>query len=355
MKIIKKQLITVLTTTVLLSLFFSAPAYPCSRVLWADGGDAVVVGRTMDWFEDMKTNLWVLPRGIAREGAAGENSLHWTAKYGSVVATGYDISSADGINERGLAANILWLAEADYGKRDDAIPGLAISLWAQYLLDNFATVAEIVEFTNKGSFQLVTANMPGTKNKATVHLSVADASGDSAIIEYTDGKPNIYHDRRYKVMTNSPLFAQQLENMKQYKAFGGSKELPGSNEAAHRFVRAASYLQTLPKPKTYRENVAYILSVMRNISAPFSVSTDPARPNISSTRWRTVADLTNRVYFFESTISPNIVWVRLDKLNFKAGAPVKKLDLVGEIDLVGDVSGKFKKSKPFVFIGTGKE
>jgi penicillin V acylase-like amidase (Ntn superfamily) len=355
MKMIKKQLFTLLITTVLLSLFFSVPAYACSRVLWADGGKAVVVGRTMDWFADMKTNLWVLPRGITRDGAAGKNTLHWTAKYGSVVATAYDICSTDGINERGLTANLLWLAESDYGKRDNSIPGLAISLWAQYMLDNFATVAEVVEFANKGSFQLVTANMPGTKETATVHLSLADASGNSAIIEYSGGKPNIYHDRKYTVMTNSPLFGEQLANMKQYKAFGGSKQLPGSNEAADRFVRAASYLTTLPKPNTYRENIAYILSVMRNISAPFSVSTDPARPNISSTRWRTIADLTNRVYYFESTISPNIVWVELDELNFKAGAPVKKLDLVRELDLVGDVSRKFKNSKPFVFIGAERE
>ncbi|MGV8057732.1 MAG: linear amide C-N hydrolase [Smithellaceae bacterium] len=324
MKITTKHLFIAFTFLVLLALSCSAPAYSCSRVLWADGGKAVVVGRTMDWFTDMKTNLWVLPRGIVRDGATGKNTLHWTAKYGSVVATGFDICSADGINERGLTANILWLAESDYGKRDETIPGLAISLWAQYMLDNFTTVAQVVEFTNTKKFQLVTANMPGTKDRATVHLSLADASGDSTIIEYIGGKPNIYHNRQYTVMTNSPLFAEQLAHLRQYKAFGGSKELPGSNQADSRFVRAATYLSTLPRPGNYRENIAYILSVIRNVSAPFSISTDPARPNISSTRWRTVADLTNRIYYFESTISPNIVWVELDKLNFKAGAPVKK-------------------------------
>ncbi len=84
----------------------------------------------------------------------------------------------------------------------------------------------------------------------------------------------------------------------------------------------------------------------QNASAPFGMA-DPARPNISTTIWRTVADQTNGVYFFESTTNPNIVWVRTDKLNFAAGAPVTKLDLVHNPDLVGDVSSQFKPAPPF--------
>jgi penicillin V acylase-like amidase (Ntn superfamily) len=34
---------------------------------------------------------------------------------------------------------------------------------------------------------------------------------------------------------------------------------------------------------------------------------DPARPNISTTCWRTVSDLTNRVYYFESTTGANLL------------------------------------------------
>jgi len=59
--------------------------YACSRVLSADNGQAVLVGRNMDWPEDMGTALWVLPRGIKREGLPGANSLSWTSKYGSIV------------------------------------------------------------------------------------------------------------------------------------------------------------------------------------------------------------------------------------------------------------------------------
>ena len=55
------------------------------------------------------------------------------------------MGTADGMNEKGLVANILYLAESDYGKPDGSKPPLSISLWGQYALDNFATVAEALD------------------------------------------------------------------------------------------------------------------------------------------------------------------------------------------------------------------
>jgi choloylglycine hydrolase len=324
-------------------------SYACSRVLWSENGQAVVVGRNMDWYEDMRTNLWAFPRGVVRSGLAGDNSIAWTSKYGSVAAGVYDIGTADGINEKGLVANLLWLTESDYGKRDPHTPGLSLSLWVQYTLDNFATVAEAVAAAERGNFQIVPLTIPGSSKVATVHLSLADASGDSAIIEIVDGgKLRIHHDRAYTVMTNSPPFPQQLANLKQYRGFGGSAPLPGTTEAADRFVRAAYYVQNLLKPQDIRQTIAEILSVMRNVAQPFT-RPSPARPEVSHTVWRTVADATDHVYFFESTLSPNIVWVRLDGLDFGAGSPVRKLDLMHSGDLVGDVTASFKPSEPLDF------
>ncbi|HVZ54290.1 MAG TPA: linear amide C-N hydrolase [Pseudolabrys sp.] len=325
-------------------------AAACSRVLWNDNGIAVVVGRNMDWPQDMQTDLWAFPRGIARAGLApGANGLAWTSKYGSVAASVYGIGTGDGINEKGLIANVLWLTEADYGKRDPSRPGLALSLWTQYVLDNFATVTEAVDAMQHHPFQIVPLKIPGNDAPAPVHMALADASGDSAIIEIVDGGQfRIHHGRAYTVMTNSPPFPEQLANLSKYEGFGGSQPLPGTSEAADRFVRAAYYLQNLTKPADVRETIAEILSVMRNVAQPF-VKPSPTHPEASHTVWRTVADATDRLYFFESTLSPNIVWVRLDDLDLKAGAPVRKLDLVHSGDLVGDVTSSFKPSGPLAF------
>lgn len=323
------------------------PAAACSRILSADNGQAVVVGRNMDWVEDMRTNLWAFPRGIARTGLSGDgNAIAWTSKYGSVAASSYDVGSADGINEKGLVANMLWLAASDYGKRDTRVPGLSLSLWAQYMLDNFATVAEAVAATERRDFQIVPAvfKVAGADMAAAIHLSLADASGDSAIIEISAGStPHVYHDRAYTVMTNDPPFADELKNLGRYKGFGGTEQLPGTTEAADRFVRAAYYLKHLPQPRNYRETIAGVLSVARNVAQPFG-SSDAKHPDLSHTIWRTVADATDRIYYFESSLSPNIVWVRLDGLDLAAGTPVRKLDLVHGGDLVGDVTAAFTPS-----------
>ena len=67
--------------------------------------------------------------------------------------------------------------------------------------------------------------------------------------------------------------------------------------------------------------LASVFSVIRNASVPYGINT-PEEPNISSTRWRTVADHKRRHYFFESALTPNTFWVDLNKLNLAPGAKV---------------------------------
>jgi len=313
-------------------------------------GKEVIVGRSMDWFEPMQTKLWILPRGMERVGEAGENSLKWTSRYGSVAASIYDGATADGMNEKGLTASMLYLTESNFGKRDLNEVGLSISLWAQYFLDNYATVNEALDDFKKKPFQPLMASVGSSvKKQATVHLALSDKTGDTAVIEYLDGKIQIHHGKEFTVMTNSPPYNQQLENLKSYKGFGGKEPLPGTTEAADRFVRAAFYLQHLPKPKDKREAIAGVLSIMRNVSQPFGVA-DPSRPNISATQWRTVADLTDGLYFYESTLSPNIIWIDLKAVNFEKNKTPKVLKLDAHPDYVGDVTNRFEAAKMFQFI-----
>jgi len=124
-----------------------------------------------------------------------------------------------------------------------------------------------------------------------------------------------------------PFDDQQLELAREYKGLGGDKPLPGTSSAHDRFVRASYYFKYLPGPANYRAAVAGVLSVMLNVSAPFGVS-EPGKPNISATIFRTVADLTNGIYYYQSALSPNIVWLDLRKLNLAAGAALALLFFV---------------------------
>lgn len=205
--------------------------------------------------------------------------------------------------------------------------------------------------------QVVSDRDPGTGRPVTVHLAFDDATGDSAIVEYLDGAPRIWHGREHAVLTNSPPYDEQLRLLRGIEGFGGDATLPGGTEAPARFARAAFYLAKLPQPATRTEAVASLLSVMRNTSQPFRLP-DPDQPFASTTIWRTVADLTGRVVVFESTRRPNVVWARLDGIDLSEGAPVRRLDLVGdsglEGGLVGDVTDAFEESSPMRFLRVGE-
>jgi len=334
-------------------LLADTAARACTRFVYFGANGQVMTARSMDWKVDVATNLWALPRGIERNGEAGANSIRWTAKYGSVVATGYDISTTDGLNEAGLAVNLLWLVESEYPPFDaKAKPGLTIAAWGQYVLDNFGTVAEAVEALRQEPFTIVTDAVPGENRMATLHLSMSDPTGDSAIIEYVGGRQVIHHDRKYQVMTNSPTFDQQLALSEYWKQIGGTVMLPGTNRASDRFVRAAFYVDAIPKFEDPNRAVASVFSVIRNVSVPFGLTT-PDQPNISSTRWRTVVDHARKLYFFESALTPNTFWIDLKKLDFSNAAGIRKLDLGPDQDHIysGDATGSLAPAKPFAFLG----
>jgi len=322
----------------------------CTRVVYQGKDNTVLTARSMDWKEDTRSNLWIFPRGMKRNGEIGKNPLEWTSKYGSVVASAYDICSTDGMNEKGLVANLLWLAESEYPQWDGKKPGLSIAAWVQYILDNFATVDEAVSYVEKGTFEVVSDMMPDGTRMATLHLSISDADGDNAIFEYIGGELKIHHDKSYQVMTNSPVFDQQLALNDYWKNIGGTTFLPGTNRAADRFVRASFYINAIPKVAVTRTAVASVFSVIRNTSVPLGITT-PNEPNISSTRWRTVSDQKNKVYFFESTIQPNVFWVNLQDVDFSEKAPVKMLDLVSGKTYAGNTAEQFVEAKPFKFLG----
>lgn len=315
-------------------------AEACSRVLWKTS-PATLSARTMDLYISDEPLMMVYPSGIKRNGNAGANSINWISRYGSVAVTGFKKAASDGINEKGFAAHLLYLHETEYEKRDDR-PGLSNANWVQYMLDNYQTVDEAVKGLKP--FQIVSVKLKG--REWPVHLAIEDATGNSAIIEFIKGKMVVHKGKEYTVMTNEPAYDIQLENLKKYKLFGGNLPLPGDIDSLSRFVRASSFLKTLPKPKNEIEGAAYILGVIRTTCSPFG-SEDTSGTELEDawpTRWLTVADLTNKVYYFSATKSPNIFWVDLGNLHLLKGSPVLSID-PNNIKLVGEVSKNFKPVK----------
>jgi len=321
----------------------------CTRAVYLGPDGMVATGRTMDWREDPQTNLYIFPRGVERRGARADNTLFWTSKYGSLVAAGYDIGICDGMNEKGLAANLLFLPETVYERPGDTRPVVGLSIWTQYVLDNFATVAEAVEALSADAFRIDAPDLPNGV-KARLHLAISDPSGDSAILEYIDGRLTIYRGRQYQVLTNSPAYNLQLAVEDYWKQIGGLTMLPGTNRSSDRFVRASFYIGAIVQTADPAIAVPAVMSVMRNVSVPYGIST-PDSPHIASTRWRTVADQKHRVYYFEPTLSMETFHIDLAKVDFSEGTPERVLILNDGTTYEGDATAEFKPvRKPFEFL-----
>ncbi len=98
----------------------------------------------------------------------------------------------------------------------------------------------------------------------------------------------IDHGPQYKVMTNSPIYSDQLKLYAYWSNRNRNQELPGSIQSPDRFVHGSYYNQQLPTTSDTRQALAGVMSVMRNVSP---------------TWWRSLIDQKNNVYYFDSALS----------------------------------------------------
>jgi choloylglycine hydrolase len=216
--------------------------------------------------------------------------------------------------------------------------GVQAALWGQYVLDNAESVSEALALLE--SIQPVMVTHQGIK--ATVHLAIEDATGDSAIIEYIEGKPVVYHGREHRILTNDPPYNEQLANRALYNFDGATRQtlIPGNVDPTHRFVRADYFREMLPEPKNDREAIASILAIARNVSVPFGAPNN-LPGSLFNTEYRSAIDVTKRRYYFELTTTPNVIWADLTKFDLGEGSPVLVLD-PNDVSLSGDVTKSFK-------------
>lgn len=304
----------------------------CSRIFWNTPATAKVIGRTLDWEVSDEPVLWHFPRGLERSGMV-DDAVTWTSSFRSLATTFWGLGTSEGINEAGLSAHLLYLASSDFGARDGR-PGCGFHLWAQYALDNFATVAEALA----GLEQIQIAQVAVRGRTIGVHLALEDPSGDSAIVEILDGRTVIHHGPSTRVMTNDPPYDEQLRNLERFTVFGGTEPLPGDIISDQRFVRATYYLQHLPEPSDELEAVAGVMGIARNVSVPFGAPYDDF--TVYPTWWASVTDVTNRAYYFQSTLAPNVIWAEIDAPALADSEQVLSIDPT-DVRLVGDISSRF--------------
>ena len=106
-------------------------------------------------------------------------------------------SPSDGINEYGFAVAILTDVDATYPQQDEKITLFDMTL-PRLLLNKAKSVEEAIHYTEKYNYFY---------DVAPLHYMVADASGNSAVIEFVDGRMVVTKaENKYQIVTNFTLF-----------------------------------------------------------------------------------------------------------------------------------------------------
>lgn len=287
-------------------------------------GDHVLVAKNHDF---MAPDGYLIANKRGQEksalvylGGKPGNPARWTSKYGSVTQNQYGRELPyGGINEAGLVVEMLMMPGTQYPAAQGK-PGISQLQWVQYQLDNYAGVKAVL--SNLDKLRIVpTPKAPG------LHYFIADAGGDSAVIEFIDGGPVQYLGASlpHKILTNSP-YAGCLDSLK-------SGKFPEKDEwqSDVRFVQAAKSLDKLESDKP-GDRVMFAFDTLSQIKwqAP--------------TRWTLVYDLGPQRIFYRPAKAGATRFVDLADFDFSCATPVQAVNINSEIK--GSGSPKIIKYTP---------
>jgi len=286
-----------------------APADACTALLYTDANNHTYAGRTVELGGEMPYQLSYVPAGKQYTSSPDQHRpLQYTTRHGMLVVTlpfraptpdaplgPADQKVLEGMNDQGLTFSLLAYASAK-GPRDTVaktkavLSALDLGSWA---LGQFTTVAEVKAALERQPVILAPlARLSG--GQPPIHFIAHDRSGASIVIEYADGKQNVY-DNGVGVMTNGPSFPWHLTNLGNYSfldnvdkpetTFGtfvarqpdagsATSGLPSSDTSVGRFVRAAYYAKFAHKASTPDEAVLTLAHVMNNFDRPKDITID---------------------------------------------------------------------------------
>jgi choloylglycine hydrolase len=217
-----------------------------------------------------------------------------------------------GMNEAGLVVENMYLNESIYPKSDERAAVSEVQ-WIQYMLDNCATVNEVIDEAEKIRI---------AQNTADLHYLVCDRFGKVATIEFLEGKL-VYHTEESlpeKVLTNN-TYDESLE----FCNYGVDSL---GNNSLKRFKKASSMIREFYDNDDNTTPVEYAFDILENVRKG------------DYTKWQIVYDVTERKIYFRTTANANIKEFSLDAFNYDCGDTPVMLSI--DFDKTGSVEGDFQ-------------
>jgi len=300
----------VLLTAVLVSLLFVSLVSPCTTFTIKDGNN-LVFGRNLDW-STAAGHIEVNKKGLIKQASVGkaEKPFEWVSLYGSVTFNqlGKEFPFG-GMNEKGLVVEQMWLDAAKYPEADDRA-GLSELQWIQYQLDTAATVDDVIA---SDKVVRISSKLSG----ATLHFLVTDSQGNSAVIEYLDGKMNAYSGKAlpFTALTNDCYF-RSLQYQKTWVEAGDGLTVPGTEESLVRFSKAAKMITAYNGSKNA---VDYSFDILNYVGQD------------KFTQWSIVYDIKNMKIYYRTYTNQAVKSFDLKNIDFTQKTPSMYADIEADM------------------------
>jgi penicillin V acylase-like amidase (Ntn superfamily) len=316
----------------------------CTDFLLASKDKTFVNGRSMEFGVNLQSELLVRIPGekFQSPSPSGMNGLSWTVQYGYVGLTAHGEVPiiVDGLNTQGLSIGCLWLPGSSYQKVTQPSHALALADFAGWVLGNFKNVDEVRTALASGKVEVWESN--ALAKYLPLHFPIHDADGRSIVVEFIDGKANVYANP-VAVLTNDPPFPQQLENLGNYSNLtswdaqpvemggqsfapsghgSGLRGMPGDSTPPARFVRAAYLKQFSQTPANAAEACNLAFHILNAVDIPLGTSRSrnkAGHEEADYTQWVVVKDLTNKVLNVRMYGNTQVFSVDLQQLKFDKG------------------------------------
>ncbi|MEN8193766.1 MAG: linear amide C-N hydrolase [Bacteroidota bacterium] len=287
----KQVIITIETFLLFIILFKAESINGCTAFCLVEKGNYIFVGKNLDW-PIGDGFIIVNPRGIKKIGSINstDKPAKWTSKYGSVTFNQFGKDHPlGGMNEKGLVVEELSYSPTIY-PNDDSLFCLNELQWIQYQLDNYASVVEVI--SNLENIQI-------SKLLFGLHYFLSDNSGNSAVIEFIDGKSLTYYkdELPFPILVNN-AYSNSLKYIYKHEGFGGSLPVREGQESPSRFVRVGELLRDCNT-----SNTNYAFKILDNVKQ-------------HDTQWSIVYDILNFNISFFTKNNSNIKTMNLEEIDF---------------------------------------
>ena len=278
---------------IILIFLFPLKIFSCSAFFF--DGETKYFAKNFDW----GSGQGYIIKNISGQkkfayGLRGSNQANWTSKYGSITFNqiGKEFPYG-GLNEKGLVVEQLWMSESVY--QDNKNQTISELEWIQYQLDNYSTIDEVILNINNLTIKPI----------ATIHYFIADRNGNSAVIDFIEGRTVV----NKKQGTNQVITNETFLNSVNYFELNKTKIDKDSRTHFDRYCQIKNRLSNIE---------------IKNPNQAFEILNNSSEnKNNYKTYWTILYDLSNLKVYFKSFDNKTVKEFNLSEINFDTNSNVE--------------------------------